>query len=166
MVFGHLHETPYSKSKYRTERFGHCTKRPHRRQAFPCPMNCSPAPLSVRFFHRCSTMRTAVLLLTSRWSISRRARTPRTPGVRSLRRSPSCRPAQAHVDTRRPAPENTRLSVRGGVPKRPTGADCKSAGSCLRRFESYPLHQVSRRETRRKRGLRTGPASAAGVVQW
>ena len=24
------------------------------------------------------------------------------------------------------------------VPKRPTGADCKSAGSCLRRFESYP----------------------------
>src|SRR5688572_14236111 len=30
---------------------------------------------------------------------------------------------------------------RGGVPKRPTGADCKSAGFCLRRFESYPLHQ-------------------------
>ena len=31
--------------------------------------------------------------------------------------------------------------IRGGVPKRPTGADCKSAGYCLRRFESYPLHQ-------------------------
>ncbi len=29
---------------------------------------------------------------------------------------------------------------RGGVPKRPTGADCKSAGSCLRRFESSPHH--------------------------
>ena len=38
--------------------------------------------------------------------------------------------------------------VRGGVPKRPTGADCKSAGLCLRRFESYPLHHC------------------AGVVQW
>src|SRR5690606_17349095 len=32
--------------------------------------------------------------------------------------------------------------VRGGVPKRPTGADCKSAGLCLRRFESYPLHHL------------------------
>src|SRR5690606_34656187 len=32
--------------------------------------------------------------------------------------------------------------VRGGVPKRPTGADCKSAGFCLRRFESYPLHHL------------------------
>src|ERR1700734_1170322 len=31
-------------------------------------------------------------------------------------------------------------SFRGGVPKRPTGADCKSAGLRLRRFESYPLH--------------------------
>ena len=29
----------------------------------------------------------------------------------------------------------------GGVPKRPTGADCKSAGLRLRRFESFPLHQ-------------------------
>ena len=28
----------------------------------------------------------------------------------------------------------------GGVPKRPTGADCKSAGLCLRRFESFPHH--------------------------
>src|SRR5690606_7130428 len=33
--------------------------------------------------------------------------------------------------------------VRGGVPKRPTGADCKSAGLRLRRFESYPLHHLS-----------------------
>ena len=29
----------------------------------------------------------------------------------------------------------------GEVPKRPNGADCKSAGSRLRRFESSPLHQ-------------------------
>ena|GEM_PF-2584242 len=28
----------------------------------------------------------------------------------------------------------------GGVPKRPTGADCKSAGESLRRFESFPHH--------------------------
>jgi hypothetical protein len=30
----------------------------------------------------------------------------------------------------------------GEVPKRPNGADCKSAGSCLRRFESSPLHHA------------------------
>ena len=29
----------------------------------------------------------------------------------------------------------------GGIPKRPTGADCKSAGSRLRWFESTSLHQ-------------------------
>ena len=33
---------------------------------------------------------------------------------------------------------------RGEVPKRPKGADCKSAGSCLRRFESSPLHLLTR----------------------
>ena len=32
---------------------------------------------------------------------------------------------------------------RGSVPKRPKGADCKSAGLCLRRFESFPAHQFS-----------------------
>jgi hypothetical protein len=30
----------------------------------------------------------------------------------------------------------------GGVPKRSTGADCKSAAFMLRRFESFPLHQI------------------------
>ncbi len=30
----------------------------------------------------------------------------------------------------------------GGVPERPMGADCKSAGLCLRRFESYLLHHL------------------------
>src|SRR5271155_5379943 len=39
--------------------------------------------------------------------------------------------------------QNTRLVYRGGVPKRPTGADCKSAGLRLRRFESFPLHQLT-----------------------
>src|SRR5262245_4166719 len=34
----------------------------------------------------------------------------------------------------------------GGVPKRPTGADCKSAGLRLRRFESFPLHQLRGRK--------------------
>ena len=29
---------------------------------------------------------------------------------------------------------------RGEIPKRPTGADCKSAGECLRRFESCSPH--------------------------
>ncbi|CAK0745812.1 hypothetical protein CCP4SC76_1650010 [Gammaproteobacteria bacterium] len=32
--------------------------------------------------------------------------------------------------------------TRGGVPERPMGADCKSAGLRLRRFESSPLHQT------------------------
>src|SRR4029077_18999340 len=31
----------------------------------------------------------------------------------------------------------------GEVPEWPKGADCKSAGVCLRRFESFPLHQIS-----------------------
>ena len=30
----------------------------------------------------------------------------------------------------------------GEVPERPKGADCKSAGVCLRRFEPFPLHHV------------------------
>ena len=44
------------------------------------------------------------------------------------------------IDSARCGNQNTRLVFRGGVPKRPTGADCKSAGLRLRRFESYPLH--------------------------
>ena len=60
-------------------------------------------------------------------------------GTKIARAAPS--EGGSWIDTARPADENTRLSVRGGVPKRPTGADCKSAGLCLRRFESYPLHQ-------------------------
>ena len=32
-------------------------------------------------------------------------------------------------------------SIYGGVPERPKGADCKSAGFHLRRFESFSLHQ-------------------------
>ncbi len=31
----------------------------------------------------------------------------------------------------------------GGVPEWPKGADCKSAGDSLRRFESFPLHNSS-----------------------
>ena len=34
----------------------------------------------------------------------------------------------------------------GGVPERPKGADCKSAGVRLRRFESFPHHDVCRDE--------------------
>src|SRR5690606_6245483 len=46
----------------------------------------------------------------------------------------------------------------GGVPKRPTGADCKSAGLCLRRFESFPHHSAE--------AAGPGPAgSCAGVAQ-
>src|SRR5207302_1259740 len=31
----------------------------------------------------------------------------------------------------------------GGMPERPKGADCKSAGTRLRRFESFSLHHQS-----------------------
>src|SRR5690242_7820357 len=34
------------------------------------------------------------------------------------------------------------------MPERPKGADCKSAGSRLRRFESFSLHQPPGNETR------------------
>ena len=33
---------------------------------------------------------------------------------------------------------------RGGVPEWPKGADCKSAGDSLRRFESFPHHSFER----------------------
>ena len=56
---------------------------------------------------------------------------------------------------------------RGGVPKWPTGADCKSAGLRLRRFESFPHHlsgcggrRVAWREAQGERG-----SSSAGRAQ-
>ena len=36
--------------------------------------------------------------------------------------------------------------ARGEVPKWPNGADCKSAGLCLRWFESTPLHHLTRKD--------------------
>ena len=35
------------------------------------------------------------------------------------------------------------MKHRGQVPKWPKGADCKSAGLCLPRFESLPAHQTA-----------------------
>ena len=60
----------------------------------------------------------------------------------------------------------------GGIPKRPTGADCKSAGLRLRWFESTSLHQFHRSIgfavpgglTSHRRN--TGRPPGAGVVQW
>ncbi len=37
--------------------------------------------------------------------------------------------------------DSGRRHRRGEIPKRPKGADCKSVGSCLRRFESSSPHQ-------------------------
>ena len=48
----------------------------------------------------------------------------------------------------------------GEVPEWPKGADCKSAGLCLRRFESFPLQSVSNEFEMSVRGM------SAGVVQW
>src|SRR3954465_253670 len=54
----------------------------------------------------------------------------------------------------------------GGVPKRPTGADCKSAGLRLRRFESFPLHQTWGNEvaSRRESAGQEFQAWACGVI--
>src|ERR1700674_3157748 len=35
------------------------------------------------------------------------------------------------------------IALAGEVPEWTKGADCKSAGLCLRRFESFPLHQYN-----------------------
>ena len=70
-------------------------------------------------------------------------------GPRSLapsRISSQCRVDNAWIDKvettpydpRSAAPGGTRC---GGVAERLKAADCKSADVCLRRFESYPLHQ-------------------------
>ena len=64
---------------------------------------------------------------------------------------------------------------RGGVAEWLKAADCKSAGGCLRRFESYPLHQRYS-IVRNRGGFGTGVAYPyqpdgrselqAGVAQW
>ena len=46
---------------------------------------------------------------------------------------------------------------RGEVPERPKGADCKSAGERLRRFESSPLHSERAKDGNRK--MRRGSSS-------
>src|SRR4030095_9514651 len=50
---------------------------------------------------------------------------------------------------------------RGEVPERPKGADCKSAGERLRRFESSPLHSEPVTNTQ----TRTTKQCDAGVAQ-
>ena len=55
------------------------------------------------------------------------------------------------VDFALAATENKRLFV-GGIPKRPTGADCKSAGLRLRWFESTSLHHIPVTTKRHGRG--------------
>src|SRR2546426_5425403 len=50
----------------------------------------------------------------------------------------------------------------GEVPEWPKGADCKSAGECLRRFESSPLHSRCERTTRiMSRGSSSGGRARA-----
>ena len=58
----------------------------------------------------------------------------------------------------------------GGVPERPKGADCKSAGSRLRRFESFPLHHphplsVRSWPGRSGRGISNFVTPCAGIAQ-
>ena len=46
-------------------------------------------------------------------------------------------------------------AISGGIPKRPTGADCKSAGLRLRWFESTSLHQFQEVQESLQRWIRT-----------
>ena len=46
-----------------------------------------------------------------------------------------------------------RLCYKGEIPKRPTGADCKSAGECLRRFESCSPHLERKKIVKQAVGL-------------
>src|SRR5690348_175325 len=52
----------------------------------------------------------------------------------------------------------------GGIPKRPTGADCKSAGLRLRWFESTSLHQFHKLHQVSRRWVRTtGSTNLSGT---
>ena len=51
-------------------------------------------------------------------------------------------PCKQGADGSNPSASSTSGDISGGVPKRPNGADCKSVGERLRRFESVPLHQL------------------------
>ena len=54
------------------------------------------------------------------------------------------------------------FSRRGGVAEWLKAADCKSAGGCLRRFESYPLHHRCRHSVARRERRAVGRVSARG----
>ena len=59
------------------------------------------------------------------------------------RRSGAPRGTRAQPAAQRiPLPDAQGVTRCGGMPERPKGADCKSAGSRLRRFESFSLHHL------------------------
>ena len=72
---------------------------------------------------------------------SKLVRRVRFPSPRSSLRSEHC--AERRLISRATARHASFRAERGEVPKWPNGADCKSAGLCLRWFESIPLHQFS-----------------------
>src|ERR1700731_960210 len=61
-------------------------------------------------------------------------------GPAAYRRARIDKVKRTSYEARSAAPGGTRS---GGVAERLKAADCKSADVCLRRFESYPLHQPS-----------------------
>ena len=84
-------------------------------------------------------------------SLPKRRRTARAgfgPAAYRQARIDKVKPTSYHP--RSAAPGGTRS---GGVAERLKAADCKSADVCLRRFESYPLHQRLRRGSRQDRRL-------------
>ena len=81
-------------------------------------------------------------------------RSPRRSGRRCRARRQLCW-AERRFEQRR------RAGRSGGVPKWPKGADCKSAGLCLRRFESFPHHAPRLRVDAES----SGGGAFAGVAQ-
>ena len=68
------------------------------------------------------------------------------------------KPALIRSLTNRRGRQNCRAHS-GGIPKRPTGADCKSAGLRLRWFESTSLHQVLMLQSRQFQASKCGSSS-------
>jgi 4-hydroxy-3-methylbut-2-en-1-yl diphosphate reductase len=83
----------------------------------------------------------------------------RFPAIEGPRHDDICYATQNRQDAVRLLAGRCDRVLAGGIPKRPTGADCKSAGLRLRWFESTSLHQFE--------GFgRPATPRRAGVVQW
>src|SRR4029078_858962 len=92
------------------------------------------------------------------------ARNPPARGIANVRLGVLTNPGEALICACRGPKVATQVARdRGGVAEWLKAADCKSASGCLRRFESYPLHQRLARACLVENGLsRAADRPAAG----